>query len=183
MTRSKARQRAPTRLSGKCLIQNFPHRKRDDDLPVLAEERVDFAQGVVGVVEADEAPRWGRRTRHEGTVAAGLCSVNGRYGCRRRRTRTVREHPTGASPAIGLPVASSPPSCLSAFLRFCVFAFCVSGFGCFHVSAREAITRHVIEVLLAGAESARLTFFDIRTRRPRQTPPPDPPVLRSLGLP
>ncbi len=39
---------------GNYLFRYLPHRQRDDDVSGLAEERVDFGQGVVGVVERDE---------------------------------------------------------------------------------------------------------------------------------
>jgi len=42
-------------LAGKFLIQDFPHRQRHNHLAALAEEGVDFAQGVVGAVQIAEA--------------------------------------------------------------------------------------------------------------------------------
>lgn|GEM_PF-4870135 len=41
-------------LACQLLVQNLPHRQGDDDLAALAEEGVDFEQGVAGVIEGDE---------------------------------------------------------------------------------------------------------------------------------
>ena len=62
----------------------------------------------------------------------------------------------GGNPTPGTrrPAPISPPS-----LDFYVLAFL-----CFFVSAREPITRHVMEVLSADADSAPVEVFDIRIR-------------------